>query len=295
MNKIILLVVIACSISIQGFSQDRHAPLSYDAVMKEQAGFTSFEIRYGRPTQRGRDIFGAFIPYEKRWRAGANGTTTIAFNTQVTLENTLVEAGKYALLVVPGTEHWDIILHRDTMMFSRPTDYLTSEEVAHVTVKAEKTARHQEAFTISTDIVNDDLVVQILWDFTGVSFTLKTGALQQSLKALRTKIRNNEFAQADDFANAASFIAYNLSAIGIQAKDTAVTLINKAITIEPAAWHYRVKRNIYWFARDINGIEKASKEWIAFNTSFKIENYNKENERIEEERAWYKKTIKLKK
>ena len=292
MIRIILVTIGLSSLLITPvLSQSLYPDLSYNATIIEKAGFTNFKITYGRPLQRGRSVFGAFIPYDKRWRAGANGTTRISFDTPIHVENTKIDAGTYALLTIPGAEEWEIILHKDTTMFTRRRDYLTSEEVAHIKVKPAKTQQHQEAFTIFTDIVNNNLVVNLAWDFTIVSFTLSTGATDAAFIALRSKIKNGQLKTAEEFANGANFLAFHYSTLGHQVKDTALLLINKAMELEPQSRHYRTKRNIFWFSKDLNGIEETTNDWIAFYQSRKSDGDLEEIELLREELTWFKNTL----
>ena len=38
------------------------------------------EVFYNRPSKRGREIFGALVPYNQVWRTGANEATTFSTN-----------------------------------------------------------------------------------------------------------------------------------------------------------------------------------------------------------------------
>ena len=44
--------------------------------MQQQIGVTDVTITYHRPLVNGRKIWGALVPYDKVWRAGANFNTT---------------------------------------------------------------------------------------------------------------------------------------------------------------------------------------------------------------------------
>lgn len=292
MIKIIFFTLaLYCSLITPVLSQTPYPDLSYDAIIIERAGFTNFKITYGRPLQRGRSIFGAFIPYDKRWRAGANGTTRISFDTPVYAENKKIEPGTYTLLTVPRADEWEIILHKDTTMFTQRRDYLTSDEVAHIKVKSDGTTHHQEAFTIFTDIVNNNLVINLVWDLTRVSFILNTGTTNAALNSLRSKIVNGQLKTAEEFANGANFLAFSYSNLGHEAKDTALLLINKAIELEPQSWHYQIKRNIFLFSRDFNGIEKTTNGWISFYEKRKSEGYEEDIHLLRDELTSFKQIL----
>jgi len=44
------------------------------------------EVFYNRPSKRGREVFGALVPYQQVWRTGANEATTFETNLPLTIE-----------------------------------------------------------------------------------------------------------------------------------------------------------------------------------------------------------------
>ena len=74
---------------------------------------TNIVVDYGAPSVRDREIWGALVPYNKVWRAGANENTTLSFDKDVTIGNTLVPAGKYGFFIIPSENgEWTIILNK---------------------------------------------------------------------------------------------------------------------------------------------------------------------------------------
>ena len=58
------------------------------------------EIDYGSPYVKDRVIWGGLVPYDKLWRAGANETTAITFDSDVSIADQTVKAGTYALFIL---------------------------------------------------------------------------------------------------------------------------------------------------------------------------------------------------
>jgi len=93
---------------------------SQGAVVSQQLGVESWvQIAYHRPAMRGRDVWTAknqrgqlLVPRGDTtpWRAGANEATTIEFSRSAWFEGHEVDAGKYALYMIPGDESWTLIL-----------------------------------------------------------------------------------------------------------------------------------------------------------------------------------------
>src|SRR6266404_5493918 len=57
-------------------------------------------IDCGRPSMRGRKIYGELVPWNQEWRTGANEATTFVTDTDVTVAGTKVPAGNYTLYTV---------------------------------------------------------------------------------------------------------------------------------------------------------------------------------------------------
>jgi hypothetical protein len=286
MKAVILFV--ACfvfCITKPSWAQITYPDQSYESTVREKVAFTTLTIRYGRPMQRGRKIFGGLVPFDQRWRTGAGRTTLITFDTPVMVGTTNVPAGIYSIVTIPGAKSWRVILHRDTTMFTQRKDYLSSDEVVNLEVTPQKSSKHFEAFTIYTDVVEHDAVVNLAWGNTLVAFTIKTNALDNVVGSIRSAMKNGELKTADDLRDAADFLGFNLTYLPPSAKDSAVMLIDKSIALDDQHkdWSYHVKRNIYLMAKDWTNYEKTSKELIAYlrqhsgpNTAEDIANFEKE-------------------
>lgn len=74
----------------------------------------SVKVVYGSPRVKDREIWGKLVPYGKVWRAGADETTAITFEQNVLVSGNAVEAGTYALFILPNeSEEWEIILNEE--------------------------------------------------------------------------------------------------------------------------------------------------------------------------------------
>lgn len=115
---------------------------------------TVISADYSRPSVRGREIFGAQVPFGEFWTPGANVVTKLRFSKDVTLQGHELAAGAYGLWVEPGEDSgaWRAMLTADTTLWHYP--HLTEDdgflvmEVAHETVDL-----HQESLEISLDSI----------------------------------------------------------------------------------------------------------------------------------------------
>lgn len=128
------------------------------------------KVAYGQPSKKGREIFGALVPYDKVWRTGANEATEITFKKDVTFGGAKVKAGTYSVFTIPGETEWTVILNSELKQWgSYNYDKIKDKDVASVKAKVQKGKDVVEALTISTD----DKSVTIAWDKVSVSVPLK--------------------------------------------------------------------------------------------------------------------------
>lgn len=73
-------------------------------------------IEYGRPSVRGREIWGSLVPWESVWRTGADEATTISFDRDVAVEGEPLAAGTYGLFTIPGEGEWAVVLDRKSVV-----------------------------------------------------------------------------------------------------------------------------------------------------------------------------------
>ena len=76
-------------------------------------GTVQIEINYGAPSARGREIFGALVPYNEVWRTGANENTTVSFSEPVRILGQDVPSGTYGLFTTPGRDEWMLHLNSE--------------------------------------------------------------------------------------------------------------------------------------------------------------------------------------
>jgi hypothetical protein len=88
---------------------------SQAAVVGQRVANTEITITYSRPVARGRELFGALVPFDQVWNPGADQATAIAFTRDVRINDRPLAAAKYSVWAVPRADRW-------TMIFSRAAD-----------------------------------------------------------------------------------------------------------------------------------------------------------------------------
>ncbi len=120
-------------------------------------------VIYSRPLKNNRVIFGQLVEYGKVWRFGANENTEIEFFKDVTINNTKVKKGKYAIFAIPQTDKWTIIINKDLNSWGAYS-YKQDNDVLRVDVPVQTTTDTAEAFYIYFDKANNGFALNAGWD-----------------------------------------------------------------------------------------------------------------------------------
>jgi hypothetical protein len=132
-------------------------------------GSTTVLVDYGRPSRRGREIFGALVPYDQVWRTGANSATTLVLGGPVALGGRPVDAGTYTLYSVPAQDGWTLVVNRQTGQWG--TEYNQVQDLVRVPMTVSKAATPVDTFTISVEGGDTGRLV-LAWDTLQGSVTL---------------------------------------------------------------------------------------------------------------------------
>ena len=125
---------------------------SQHSSVSQRVGVTDIVVDYHRPYVKDRKIWGALVPFNQVWRAGANNNTTISFSTEVTIGGKKVPAGTYGLHMIPTeSENWTIILSKDYRAWGS-FFYNEANDQTRFEVKAESVP-HKEILTYTFDDV----------------------------------------------------------------------------------------------------------------------------------------------
>ena len=135
-------------------------------------------IDYGAPSKRGREIFGALVPYTRWWRTGANEATSFKTDVDLTVGDTLLPKGEYTLYTLPSETQWKLIINKQTGQWG--TVYNHDMDVVRVPMKMKWQSNVVERMKMSL-VRNGNGVVQlkIRWDklLVWAEFKLRNGTV----------------------------------------------------------------------------------------------------------------------
>lgn len=129
------------------------------------------KLCYGRPSVRGRTIFGDLVPYDTIWRTGANEPTIIHLPVGAEIAGIPVEAGSYSIYTVPARDEWDIVVNRATSQWGHESQYteeVRSQEIGRASVPAETIAEPVETLDIHAEVAEPGVDLVLEWERTRV-------------------------------------------------------------------------------------------------------------------------------
>ncbi len=159
------------------------------------------DITYGRPLQRGRDLFGSGENYGKAaldvgapgfppppvWRAGANVTTRLKTEVPLTFGDKTVPAGEYSLFIDLKPSVWTLIVsnwpaqakfdpQNKTALWGA-YGYTPDKDVARIPMKVETLPFAVDQLTWSfLDMTNDSGRIALMWGKTMGSTPFKASS-----------------------------------------------------------------------------------------------------------------------
>jgi len=85
---------------------------SQAAVIGQRVATTEITVTYSRPVARGRQIFGALVPYGQVWTPGADQATAVTFTRDVQINGHALSKGSYSLWTIPRADNWTVIFNK---------------------------------------------------------------------------------------------------------------------------------------------------------------------------------------
>jgi hypothetical protein len=121
-------------------------------------------IDYGRPSMRGRQIFGGVIPYDQVWRTGANAATQFRTDRALGFGSTTIPVGTYTLWILPTTRGVTLIFNTETGQWGTAHD--PTKDLARVGLDVERLDDPVERFAISVVEQGGAGELRFDWDHT---------------------------------------------------------------------------------------------------------------------------------
>lgn len=186
MYKLIITACLSACLTA-GHAQITLPAASPSGTVAQQVGLGTITVDYGRPSLKGRVMFGDRIPYGKVWRTGANKITDLTLSEPMTIEGKAVTTGKYGLYSIPTADSFTFIINKDANAWGA-YDYKEANDVVRLVVKAEKIATKTETLTFEfVDLTPTSAVLQMRWENTLARLTIADDADSHVMAQIKAK------------------------------------------------------------------------------------------------------------
>ncbi|HWW83833.1 MAG TPA: DUF2911 domain-containing protein [Vicinamibacterales bacterium] len=152
---------------IKGAPSPRAHRISPHETATFQVDKASVVVTYGRPSKRGRTIFGALVPYDQVWMPGADEATILSSDSPLQFASAVLPAGSYSLYTLPADTDWTLIVNRQTGQWH--TTYNPSRDLMRIHMERERLAEPVEQLTIAIVPRAGGGTLRIEWDTVAVS------------------------------------------------------------------------------------------------------------------------------
>ena len=124
---------------------------SQHGSVSQRVADTHISVEYNRPVARGRELFGALVPYGRIWHPGADTATTITLSTDVKVNGETLSAGTYSVWTEPNEASWTFIFNKGHPVWH--TQYPQGQDALRLTVTPRK-GDHMETLAFYFPVVD---------------------------------------------------------------------------------------------------------------------------------------------
>jgi tetratricopeptide (TPR) repeat protein len=265
-NKITLAFMVLAATTIH--AQNITLPeASQKALVMQRIGLTDITISYHSPLAKQRPVWGALVPYNEVWRAGANENTTIAFSSDVIVEGKPVQAGTYGLHILPTEKEWTLILSKNSTSWGS-FFYDKSEDALRVTITP-KPVNYQDWLSYSfTNLKPNAATVALTWEKLSAEFTVSVDVNNVVLQNIRTELRGVQGFSWQALQQAAAFCQRNNLAL-----DDGMKWVDQSINIQRTFANLRTKSQLLVKKGNTAEADKLMKESMALADEAQLNAY----------------------
>lgn len=144
---------------------------SQAAELMQWVGASKIQIAYHRPVARGRDLFGALVPFGKVWSPSADSAAVFKTSKPLIVNGSPLAAGSFSMWAIPGATEWTIIFSSVDVVHHM--FYPEGKDALRVTA-APRSGDYQETLGIYFPMVNADSAELVIhWGRTVVPLKLR--------------------------------------------------------------------------------------------------------------------------
>ena len=171
MSRLAILALLTLAVSpAEAQSNPRR---SQRQELMQMVGDTRIDAMYIRPVARGREIWGALVPYGRPWTPSADSVMRLTFSTELRVAGQTLPAGSYGIWAIPDSTQWTVIFSKRAVAFHTSGNYQEASDALRVIAKVDSTS-HVETLTLSFPVVDGKkATLQIHWGTRAVTLPIE--------------------------------------------------------------------------------------------------------------------------
>ena len=246
--KIISLMATAFTLNFT-VAQDlpRPSPL---AKVEQRIGLTDVSVTYSRPGVKERTIWGELVPYDEKWRTGANAATELTFSHDVKVNGKDLAAGSYAFYTKPTKAEWTVYFNKEIDAWGRTSVYKTENDALTLTVKPEANEMVESMRFTFENIKTDFADLVLAWEKIKIVLKIEVESEKKAMENIEKAIEDAS-GKWRVLRSAANYCADNNTNL-----DKGMEWINESIELHES-WYS------YWIKADVQAASGNKKEAIA--------------------------------
>jgi hypothetical protein len=166
--------MLALALVVASGAEAQSIPRSQLATVSQNLAGAQIDLVYRRPSARGRELYGALVPWDRVWSPSAD--SAVQFTTSMPLEvnGSALPAGAYSMWAIPGKTEWTLIFSSQAHVFH--TRYPEGSDVLRVKSVPES-GEHIETLTLYFSAADaDSAMMRLHWGRTVVPLRIKARA-----------------------------------------------------------------------------------------------------------------------
>ncbi len=143
-------------------------------TVSQQVLNTRIDVRYRRPVARGRELFGALVPWGRTWTPSADSAAVLTVSEPITVNGEQLPAGSYGIWTIPDSASWTIIFSGKPAAFH--LRYPDGQDVLRVQARPVK-GEYVETLLFDFPMVDADSArLELRWGTTVVPLLLRSSS-----------------------------------------------------------------------------------------------------------------------
>ena len=161
----LLVAVVLVAGGTAALSARQRPRMSPHEIHEFDAGGCHFTLNYGRPSKRGRKIWGGLVPWGHWWMPGADEASIITTSKAIALEGLVVPAGSHTLYMLPDESASELVVSNEVGQFH--TQYHPERNLGQVKLALKhlnSAAEQVEEMTFSVELEGSGGRLTLSWD-----------------------------------------------------------------------------------------------------------------------------------